>query len=268
MSLGGATPPDIAVVLVRPRVPDNLGAVCRLMGNYGLTDLRLVTPVVENLAKIRAVAAAAGREVFEGRKEYGGIGEAVASLSWTIGLTARHGRRRMTKVKLRGLHEHIDGLPAGTVGLVFGTEDSGLTDEELAHCREAVTIPTMPEFPSLNLSHAVAITLHEAVMAPQPSSRARRSDPATLGEVEAMEAHLTGMLLRIGFLMPGHEGRMMAPIREMIGRGKPTAREVALIRGVCHRVELALEGKTRWGGKAEDGGWGKKEMGKIEDGED
>ena len=243
---GAAGPADLAVVLVRPRVPDNLGAVCRLMGNFGLTDLRLVTPVVKDIAKIRAVAAAAGADVFEGRKEYPDVGAAVANLAWTIGMTARHGKRRMTKVRLRGLREHLAGLPEGTVGLVFGTEDAGLTDDELAHCREALTIPTMPEFPSLNLSHAVAITLHEAVASPQPSSRSRRSDPATLGEIEAMEAHLAETLERIGFLEPGHSGRAMAPIRDIIARGHPTARDVALVRGVCHRIALTLDGKHRW----------------------
>ncbi|UCC92502.1 MAG: RNA methyltransferase, partial [Thermoplasmata archaeon] len=154
--------PDLVVVLAEPKTPGNVGAVARAMANFGLFRLRIVAgvPLDEDAYK-RALHAA---PILEAAKTFDDFGSALEGLDFTVATSGivnindkRHVRNALTPAQLA---ERLAPME-GTVGLVFGREDYGLYTEELSACDVVVTIPTSPDYPVMNLSHAVAVLLYE-----------------------------------------------------------------------------------------------------------
>jgi tRNA/rRNA methyltransferase len=147
------------IVLVRPQLPENGGAVARAMRNFGLKKLRLVAPLFSPLDP-KAIAMATGADlILESATVYATLDEAIADLSYVYGTCATE--RQMVK-QYSPLREAMPDIAACSgVGLVFGPERTGLTNEELARFRAILHVPVDPEFSSLNLAQSVAITAYE-----------------------------------------------------------------------------------------------------------
>ena len=156
----GAKLAKIRVVLSHPKDARNIGAVCRAMKTMGLSKLYVVggSAVITPESKRLAVHAV---DVLENGIQMNTLEEAVRGCSFIAGFTKRHGQRRkqvyLTPRQLAGRLQALDAESA----LVFGNEASGLSDEELMICHGAVTIPSSPQCPSLNLSHAVQVITYE-----------------------------------------------------------------------------------------------------------
>lgn len=147
------------IILVRPQLPENGGAVARAMRNFGLKGLRLVAPLFSPLDP-KAVSTAAGADSLLKEAEiYTTLDEAIADLSHVYGTSA--GERDMVKryMPVREVMTTVAACP-GT-GIVFGPERTGLTNEELAKFKAVLHIPVDPGFSSLNLAQSVAITAYE-----------------------------------------------------------------------------------------------------------
>lgn len=147
------------IILVRPQLPENGGAVARAMGNFGLKTLRLVAPLFSPLDP-KAIAMAAGADsILENATIYASLEEAIADLNYVYGTCATE--RHMVKRYLP-LREAMPEIAAcAGVGLVFGPERTGLTNEELPKFRAILHVPVDSEFSSLNLAQSVAITAYE-----------------------------------------------------------------------------------------------------------
>ena len=172
---------SLAVVLVEPLYEENVGYTARVMKNFGVEELILVNPRCE--LGIEAVKRAMhGRDVLERARLASSLDEIVKTYDLVIGTTGKQGkkltqtRRFMTPERLA---EKVSKL-GGKVAIVFGREDRGLTNEELRFCDGVVTIPANPEYPILNLSHAVAVVLYvifrelrPEVKLPKPSMPSR-----------------------------------------------------------------------------------------------
>lgn len=147
----------VKVVLARPEGARNVGAVCRAMKSMGLKKLVLVSPSWFDPDEVYQAAIHA-RELYDEAERYYDLNEALSDTSMSAGITRRRGvRRKWFSVLPEELAERSAGLDRGTTALVFGNEQSGLSDEELNCCTIACHIPSSPDFPSLNLSHAVQI---------------------------------------------------------------------------------------------------------------
>jgi len=154
--------PDLIVVLAGPKTPGNVGSVARAMSNFDVRELRLFDSVpLDDSAYQRAVHAG---DILDSARHYQSFPRALRGLDFTVGTTGitnlrekRHVRNPLTP---KQFVERISGL-RGRVGLVFGREDYGLFNEELALCDVVVTIPTSKRYPVMNLSHAVAVLLYE-----------------------------------------------------------------------------------------------------------
>jgi tRNA/rRNA methyltransferase len=147
------------IILVRPQLPENGGAVARAMGNFGLKSLRLVAPLFSPLDP-KAIAMAAGAEaILENATVHSTLEEAIADLPYVYGTCAVE--RLMVK-KYIPVREAMPEIAAcGRVGIVFGPERTGLNNEELSNFRAILHVPVDPGFSSLNLAQAVAITAYE-----------------------------------------------------------------------------------------------------------
>ncbi len=150
----------VRVVLARPEGARNVGAVCRAMKSMGLTQLVLVSPTWFDQDEVYQAAIHA-REIYDGAKRFYCLGDALAGTVLSAGITRRRGaRRKWFSLLPEELAEKAASLAEGEIALVFGNERTGLSDEELNHCNVACHIPSSPDFPSLNLSHAVQVVAY------------------------------------------------------------------------------------------------------------
>lgn len=234
------TPP--VVILDRPQLADNIGAVARVMANFGLTDLRLAAPR-DGWPQDRAWAAASGADwVLEGVTVFEDAARAMGDLQAVFAATARPRETRqpvMTpRQAARVLHdEAASGL---RTGLLFGGERAGLETADIALCRGIVTIPIDPRHHSLNLAQAVAVNAYEwrttMLDAPPPGFR-EGAPPASAETLLRMYEHLEEELDAGGFFHPPEKRpSMVRNLRVMLGRAAFTDQEVATFRGVVHAL--------------------------------
>ncbi|HEY5999051.1 MAG TPA: RNA methyltransferase [bacterium] len=227
----------VAIVLVEPREPGNIGAAARAMANMGLSRLVLVRPV-DFLVPDAYRMALAAKPILEGAVVADDLGAALAGFGFVAGTTRRGGSGRRGRVTPRALAAEVCGLEGSDeAALLFGREDSGLTNEELQYCQRLVTIPSSAGFGSLNLAQSVLVLAYELFLATgaadgPPSGRRR----ATTVELESLYGHMERVLLEIGYLHADNPARMMRVFRRLIGRAGPDEREVRALRGIFRQV--------------------------------
>ncbi len=194
----------IVIVLSNPDESRNIGAVCRAMANNGLYDLKIVGKKNNyNDEKVRILAIHAVN-IWENCKFYNSITKATQNCTIVAGTTRRRGKKRKGKLllpeELAELSSKITGTEkskGSNVAIVFGNERTGLTDEELAECTLGVTIPSSPEFASLNLSHAVQIIAYHLYR--NKTKVSPGYTPLTLNRLDKTVTTIADKLQEIGF---------------------------------------------------------------------
>jgi tRNA/rRNA methyltransferase len=223
-----------AIVLVRPQLGENIGKAARAMLNFGLTDLRLVTPR-DGWPNPSAGPAAAGADVvLEQARIYETLAEAVADCAHVYATTVR--KRGVTKpvVDAEQAARAIHAEP-GRSAYVFGPERSGLETEDVALARAILTVPINPEFGSLNLAQAVILCAYEwskQVNLVQPTVE-ELLPPAPQEELEGMIAQLEAMLAPTGFYYPvNRAAATRRTLRGLLTKPGWNHLEVRTLRGV------------------------------------
>ena len=234
------TPP--VVILDRSQMAENIGAVARVMANFGLTDLRLVSPR-DGWPQERAWATASGADwVLEGARVFDSVAGAIADLNTVFSTTARP---RETRLPVRTPRESArilwDDTASGLkTGLLFGGERAGLETTDIALTQGITTIPIDPRHHSLNLAQAVAINAYEwrTLVLDAPPPKFREGDPPASNELLlGMYEHLERELDEGGFFHPPEKKPSMSQnLRVMLGRAAFTEQEVATFRGVIHAL--------------------------------
>ena len=243
----------IRFVLVRTSHPGNIGAAARAIRTMGCRRLSLVAP--HRFPHPEAVAMAAGAlEELDKAAVAPTLVEAVADCTLVLGCTAR--RRVVQLEELSPREAAARALAAsahGEVAIVFGNERTGLENDELMSCHAAVHIPSVDDFPSLNLAQAVQLLAYElrlAVLAQTPAAAQEKVEPlASVEELEHMFGHLAQMLDDIEF----HKGRspvtIMKRLRRLFLRVGLEQREVRILRGIFddaqRQAKLARERSLR-----------------------
>jgi len=145
-------------ILVNPAVPANIGAAARAMKTMGFDQLRLVNPC-DHLCLESRMLAHGSHEVLENARVYSTLTEAVADIDFVIGTTARRRTRRNLYIPVEHLPELINGKGKSIkeIALVFGSEESGLSNENAKRCHILSSISMVAKYPSLNLAQAVMI---------------------------------------------------------------------------------------------------------------
>ncbi len=233
------------MILVRPSEEGNVGAVARAMANMGLERLVLVEPAVA--IGQRALARAVGaREILETAERRASVAEAIAPYQLVVGTSSHRERSTRTPViEPRQLADLFSRRCSTRTALVFGPERSGLTIEELSLCGTIVRIPTASKQPTLNLAQAVLIVAHELFAARRrnvdPAGPAELASPeATGGEVAGLFDHVDSALRTVGFARDSTYEGVVRDLRRLAGRARLTQREVAILRGLCRRLEHAV----------------------------
>lgn len=231
---------EIAVVLVEPQEPGNIGAAARAMANMGLRRLVLVRPV-NHLVPAAFRMALLGRSILERAEVHDGLAAALEPFGFVAGTTRRKGKARQGMVDARAAAAELTRKSrCNSCAVVFGREDSGLTNSELELCHRFITIPSSPRCQSLNLAQAVLVMAYELFLArsmgtAEPVPSAKRLAPHAT--VEEMFLHAERVLLAIGYLHTNNPKRMMRALRNIFARAGLDEREVRAVRGIFRQVE-------------------------------
>ena len=228
---------NIAIVLMEPKYPENIGAAARCALNMGISRLVVVRSEPPDREKMLKMATHKAAHLIADLRLFAGIEEALAPFSYVIGTSARQGRKR----RIENSPRHLLGtilplLENNQVALLFGPENRGLTNEDLKYCQTTVTIPTA-DFSSLNLAQAVAICTYEIYWGIKYANRTVKPCPklASAHELEGMYEHLEKLLHRIGFLRTDDSSYWLRNIRHFLGRVGLRAKEARIIRGFCRQ---------------------------------
>lgn len=233
---------NLAVVLVRPRFPENIGAAARACANFGCSRLVLVAPERWEEEKALPLATPKGADLLRRMEIFDDLPAALAGFSYVLGTTARTGgwRRDLFTPAAAGPEAAERLRASGRVALVFGSEDRGLSNAEVELCQGLVNVPTVPEASSLNLAQAVLLLLYEVTGAvrERPCAPGGRSKDrlATHAEQELLFAALRRMLADIDYLRPENPDYWMLPVRRLLGRVTLRRGEFNLLMGVCRQV--------------------------------
>jgi TrmH family RNA methyltransferase len=240
-----ANPLDrVRVVLVAPSHPGNVGASARAMLAMGLSHLALVAPsrFPDHEATRRATGATA---VLDAARVVDSLDEALEGVSCSVGYTSRP--REFAGVVVSARDAAALAIASARAGresaLVFGTEMSGLSNDDLARCTAVATIPTNPAFASLNLAAAVQVAAYEARVASQGDAawQAPRFAPATHDEIERLHEHAERTFVAMRFLHPEMPRRLMPRLRRLFARAGLEKEEVSILRGILARVDQLIE---------------------------
>jgi len=222
----------VRVVLLRPRNPENLGAVARALRNFGIEEWAIVSLGTHDFATARRVAVHA-EDLLDRPLVVRTLDEAVADCAWVVGTSSRRvrGKRRLDPAAVA--REALERAPAGRTALVFGDERSGLTNVEIDRCHDLSSIPADEAQPSLNLAQAVVVYAHELRRAEREARAGSRSAPrarpegATDAELIRLEEALRAALRAGGFLA-GPERHAVRDLAATLRRARLTRREAAL----------------------------------------
>jgi len=234
---------NIRVILVRPRGSGNIGSVARAMKNVGTRELAIVGQARTRSFWARAMAVH-GREILSAAKSYATIREAIADCCLVVGTTCRSGLYRKHSQTPRELAQTmIAAAQNGKVALIFGPEDHGLSNKDLEHCQLLLTIPTHPDYPSLNVAQAAMICLYELYLASltdQENADIKRADAE---QIERLFDIMRNSLLKIGFLDSENPEHMLLAFRRIFGRAGLEEKDVRILTGMFRQIEwYAKEG--------------------------
>ncbi len=226
------------IILVGSKNSANVGAAARAMKNFGFTDLYLASPRCTIDAQARALASHAG-DVLDDAVITVGLAAALAGCTWAVGTTAR-GRASENNVVLdaeAGLRQ----LPAEGSALVFGPEDTGLSNADLDLCQAYITIPTA-DYASINLAQAVNILCYQWFQLQQAGTEFQESAGlAARDQLEGMYGQLMATLHHIGYTDRLRAAGVEHMYRRLFDRARLTAHEVAALRGLWSQTRWAAD---------------------------
>ena len=236
---------NIRVVLVGTLYTGNVGSSCRAMANMGIHHLRLAAPNLQNDWSEGERLAVHATDILGSREEFATFEEAVADCVAVVGTTAREGLYRQHVKAPRDSAADILALAeTGPVALVFGREDKGLLNEEIAQCTHLIRIPVDEGYTSINLSQAVLITCYEFFTATgryvPPHEKA---PPAPQAQKMQLMKNWSKMLEEIGFMKPEQSDHFMQGFHRVFSRGVFTKDDAALMLGVARQAIWAKEHK-------------------------
>ncbi|WP_111741984.1 tRNA (cytosine(32)/uridine(32)-2'-O)-methyltransferase TrmJ [Leminorella richardii] len=234
---------NIRIVLVETSHTGNMGSAARAMKTMGLTNLYLVNPLV--LPDSQAIALAAGAsEIIGNANIVNSLDDALEGCRLVVGTSARSRTLPWPMLSarecgLKMMQESVDS----PVALVFGRERVGLTNEELQKCHYHVSVPTNPDYSSLNLAMAVQIMTYEIRMAWLAAQEGGLPEPVhdvaypPADDLERFYQHLETVLLDIGFIRAAHPGQVMNKLRRFVNRARPESQELNILRGILSAIE-------------------------------
>lgn len=239
---------DIRVVLSHTSHPGNIGAAARAMKTMGLSRLYLVRPKYFPHADATARASGAD-DILAATRVCDTLEEATQDCRLVLGASARTRSIPCPVISPAECARRIrvESIQ-GAVAVVFGCEQSGLSNAEIDRCQFLVRIPTNPEYASLNLASAVQIIAYEILVAHEAvldDPDGNGHVPVTAGEMERFYLHLEQTLVDLDFLNPDNPRQLMRRLRRLYNRVRPDENEINILRGILAAAQQAVRSRSR-----------------------
>lgn len=227
----------IRIVLVEPKQPGNIGSVARAMKNMGLSRLYLVNPPDHTSGQARAMAHGSGDILYKATVT-DTLPKALEGAALIIGTSHRKRHDFDVLYGPRAAAEKLLSLPQNIEGaLVFGREETGLTNEELQMCQIISRVQSAVRYPSLNLSQATLIYGYELYQLAQTPPQMPQLDLAPYEEIEFMYQHIQSALDQLGFVSRNNPETFMRSIRRVFSRVPLERRDVATMHKIFRQVD-------------------------------
>ncbi|MFP2958217.1 RNA methyltransferase [Myxococcus sp. 1LA] len=232
---------QLTVVLHQTRSTDNLGAVARIMANFGFSRLILSEPVLKSIEGAERLAVKSDF-VLRGMETTSDLGEALKDCVYAVGTTSRtqlKGRTVLTPEE--AMQRLAEESVRGRVALVFGGEQRGMSDEDLARCNDVLAIPTSAVQPSMNLAQSSAVLLYLCHRQGLTPTTAVAEEPgAKLGTLGALAKRMRDVMLRAEFLNPQAPQHVLNELEQTLMRARLTQREAELWLTAFKHLERAV----------------------------
>lgn len=230
----------IRIVLINTSHPGNIGSAARAMKTMGLTQLYLVDPVSFPNRKADEMSAGAD-DILKLATVVPTLEQAISDCALVVGTSARVRHIPWPLLNPREMAEKVaQESPEAKIAIVFGSEQSGMTNEQLQCCHLHITIPANPDYSSLNLAAAVQVVSYElrmAALADQQEPATWDYRLATAEEMEGLFAHMERALVKIDFLKLNAPRKLMTRLRRFFFRARPDVMEMNIFRGMLTAIE-------------------------------
>ena len=225
-----------AVILVEPQMAENIGMAARAMANFGLSEMRLVTPRGGWPKKGARAAASGAVHILEKASVFATVREAMADLQFVLATTARErGQMQRVFAPEEGMKEAHRRCAAGErVGILFGRERTGLENDEVSFADAIITFPVDPRFSSVNLAQSVLLVAYEWARVAGAGAlpfAAEHSAPAARDTVLSFFDYLEAELDAVNFFPPDKRPVMTRNMRDIFLRRELTEQDVRSLRG-------------------------------------
>ncbi|QCU90595.1 RNA methyltransferase [Thiomicrorhabdus sediminis] len=236
----------IRIVLIETSHPGNIGAIARAMKNMGLSQLVLVNPK-EFPSSVASARASSACDILDSAKVVNSIDEAIVGAKLVVGASARLRKVSWPQLDVRETAQlALQTVEDGEVALLFGREDSGLSNAEMDKCHYLAHIPSNPTYSSLNISQAVQVFAYECLMATQIEtvhSKGYKHKLASADQLEGFYDHLYQALQDIEFLDPSKNARFMRRMRRLFNRTQLDVKEIDILRGILTAAQRKASGE-------------------------
>jgi tRNA/rRNA methyltransferase len=226
-----------AIVLVRPQMGENIGAAARAMMNFGLSDLRIVAPRDGwPNAKAREMAAHA-EDLVDSATLYDTLQEALHDCHFALATSARRRDLPLPTHNAATAAQLVHSIPHRSA-FVFGQENNGLTNEDIACCHAILTLETAPQYASLNLAQCVMLVAYEWFQRPSEGvvAEASAAVPASVGEVDALHARLCCALENTAYFTPDKAAWQRTQLRRILTSAAFASEDIHALHGVVKAI--------------------------------
>lgn len=236
--------PNLRIVLIETSHPGNIGATARAMKNMGIEQLVLVNP--HCYPSPRATARASGaNSILEQAIVVNDFAAAIQDCQLVVGTSTRARTHAIPRLDARAAAAELAAQAISTqMAIVFGREQTGLTNEELLQCHYHLSIPCNPQFSSLNIAAAVQVVCYELWLVSQactPIVNATADAEATMQEVTGFYEHLEKVLIQIEFLDPVAPKLLLPRLQRLFQRSHLSKVEVNILRGMLTAIQKKLK---------------------------
>jgi TrmH family RNA methyltransferase len=238
---------NLQIVLVHPTDDKNIGFVARAIKTMGVRSLVIVSKRKINL-KQAAITAVHAKDIINACRLEVSLANALKDSVLIAGITRRTGRhRKYFSLTPEQLAERIRSIKKGEISLVFGNEKHGLSDQELTHCHLAVSIPSSPLFPSLNLSHAVQIITYVLYRQLSQTEQAYFS-PIPQKRITAMARSISGIIKKLGLFREAPRKDIDVFFQDLLARAELSPEEAQRLESISSQVAgiIYLKNKSRY----------------------
>ena len=240
---------NLKIILVEPSGPLNVGSIARLCSNFNVDQLRIVSPKCDIYSLEAKKMAMRGIKFIKESVMYETLIDSISDCDLVLATCGRiHYQKECDPDSLENVSKWIRVFKeVKNLAILFGREDSGLTNRELLMAHKVFTISTHMNFPSLNLSHAVSIVLYELSKITKAVNIIKKKDLdfASPKQIEDSFFEIEKLLLKIGYVLPHTLNAKISKYKKYIYRSETSKHELDTLRGIVHQINWALENKNK-----------------------